>query len=191
VELIEVSLYSVVADVGQTLVQLLRDNMVPDLIQQPEYIGLAAPADKGDLTLSLFLYKVTESVDRQTQMISRGAGAQQFPPMTVDLFYMLTAHSNAELLTRSLDEHRILGRAMQVMYDNAILQDSVLQGSLAGTNEQPKIVMDSLPMDTMISLFPNLPYKLSVCYSVGPVQIDSTRIRATKRVLERDFRLEG
>jgi hypothetical protein len=183
--------YTVIADVGMTLLQLLRDNMVSEPILQPEFIGLSHPNDKGDLSLSLFLYQVKESADRQTQMVTRGHNALQFPPMTVELFYLLTAHSAAELQTRSLDEHRILGRALQVIYDNAILQGSALQGSLADTNEELRIVMETLPLDTLISLFPNIPYKLSVCFSVGPVYIDSTRVKATKRVVERDISITG
>ena len=64
--------YTVIADVGMTILQLLRDNMVNEPIQQPEFIGLSHPNDKGDLSLSLFLYAVKESADRQTQMLSRG-----------------------------------------------------------------------------------------------------------------------
>jgi hypothetical protein len=183
--------YTVIADVGITIVQLLRDNMVNEPIQQPEFIGLSHPNDKGDLSLSLFLYSVKESADRQTQMLSRGQSTLQFPPLTVELFYLLTAHSAAELQTRSLDEHRILGKALQVLYDNSIIRGQALHGSLADTNEELRIVMENLPLDTLISLFPNSPYKLSVCFSVGPVYIDSTRIKATKRVIERDISITG
>ena len=56
--------YTVIADVGITIVQLLRDNMVNEPIQQPEFIGLSHPNDKGDLSLSLFLYSVKESADQ-------------------------------------------------------------------------------------------------------------------------------
>ncbi|QGR00146.1 DUF4255 domain-containing protein [Paenibacillus psychroresistens] len=183
--------YTVIADVGITIVQLLRDNMVNEPIQQPEFIGLSHPNDKGDLSLSLFLYSVKESADRQTQMLSRGQSTLQYPPLTVELFYMLTAHSAAELQTRALDEQRILGKALQVLYDNSIIKGQALQGSLADTNEELRIVMENLPLDTLISLFPNSPYKLSVCFSVGPVYIDSTRIKATKRVVERDISITG
>ncbi|MDB5053996.1 MAG: hypothetical protein JWM44_2046 [Bacilli bacterium] len=187
----EIGQYTVIADVGMSLIQLLRENMVPEPVLQPEFIGLSSPIDKGDLSLSLFLYQIKESADRQTQMLSRGAGTLQFPPMTVELYYLLTAHSAAELQTRTLDEHRILGRALQVLYDHSILKNSALQGSLADTNEELRIVMESLPLDTMLTLFPNIPYKLSVCFSVGPVYIDSTRVKATKRVIERDISITG
>jgi hypothetical protein len=191
VEVSTIGQYTVIADVGLTILQLLRDNMVNEPIPQPEFIGLSHPNDKGDLSLSLFLYTVKESADRQTQMLSRGQNTLQFPPLTVELFYLLTAHSAAELQTRALDEHRILGKALQVLYDNSIIKGQALQGSLADTNEELRIVMENLSLDTLISLFPNSPYKLSVCFSVGPVLIESTRVKATKRVIERDISITG
>jgi len=168
--------------------------MTPEPIRQPELIGLASPADKGDLSLSLYLYNIKENGEhRQTHMIKRGQDSIQYPPMTVDLCYLLTPHSTAELQVRALDEHRILGRAMQVIYDNAILRGSMLQGSLAEKNEEVRIVMDSIPAETLTRMwnFADNPYRLSVSYTVGPVNIDSNRIKTAKPVLERDIRIEG
>ncbi|SFM01901.1 Protein of unknown function [Paenibacillus sp. 1_12] len=183
-----------IADVGASLLKLLREHMTPDPIPQPELIGLASPADKGDLTLSLFLYNIQESGDnRQTQMVARGTGMIQFPPMTVHLYYMLTAHSSAELQSRVVDEHRILGRAMQVLYDNSVLRGTTAVGTLAEAGEEVRVVMDTLTGEALTRMwnFSDLPYRLSIGYVVGPVHIDSTRIKTTKRVIERDFRIQG
>jgi hypothetical protein len=184
----------VIADVGASLLKLLREHMTPDPIPQPELIGLASPADKGDLYLSLFLYNIIESGDnRQTQMIARGTGSLQFPPMTVNLHYLLTAHSTAELQSRVVDEHRILGRAMQVLYDNSVMRGPAAVGTLADLGEEVRVVMDTLTGEALTRMwnFADLPYRLSLGYVVGPVHIDSTRIRDTKRVTERDFRIQG
>jgi hypothetical protein len=168
--------------------------MTPDPIPQPEMIGLASPVDKGDFYLSLFLYNIRESGDnRRTQMIARGTNEIQYPPMVVELCYMLTAQSPAELQSRALDEHRILGRAMQVLYDHSVLRGSMTVGTLAEREEEVRIVMDPITGGSMLNMwnFADTPYRLSVSYSVGPVNIDSTRIKTTKRVLERDFRIQG
>ncbi|MFH5187482.1 DUF4255 domain-containing protein [Paenibacillus sp. TAB 01] len=186
--------YSVIADVSASLIKLLRDQMTPDPIPQPELIGLASPVDKGGLYLSLFLYSIRESGDsRRTQMVSRGVGELQYPPMTIELGYMLTVQSPAELQTRSLDEHRIMGRAMQVLYDHSILRGSMTVGTLAEKDEEVRIVMEQIPGSSMLQMwnFADTPYRLSVSYTVGPINIDSTRIKTTKRVLERDFRIQG
>nr|WP_269671040.1 DUF4255 domain-containing protein [Paenibacillus sp. 481] len=167
--------------------KLLRNELTPYPITQPELIGLASPADKGDLSLSLFLYNIRESVEyRQAGMVQRGSGQ----PMAVELFYLMTAHSNADLSTRALDEHRILGRAMQVLYDNGIIGGSTLQGTLSEHNESVRIVREHLPFDMMTSLFPHIPYKLSVSYLVGPVYLDSARSNPMKRVRQQDTQME-
>lgn len=174
--------------------KLLRERMTPDPIPQPELIGLGSPADKGDLYLSLYLYNVKESGDnRKTQMIARGAGEIQYPPMAVDLHYMMTVQSPAELASRALDEHRILGRAMQVLYDHSVLRGSTVVGTLAERGEEVRVVMDSVSGEGMLNMwnFADTPYRLSVSYMVGPVLIDSTRIKSTKRVLERDISIQG
>ncbi|MFD0676909.1 MULTISPECIES: DUF4255 domain-containing protein [unclassified Paenibacillus] len=186
--------YTVIADVGASLLKLLQEQMTPEPIPQPELIGIASPADKGDLYLSLYLYNIKESGDnRQTRMIARGTGEIQFPPETVDLYYLITAYSTAELQSRVLDEHRILGRAIQVLYDNSILRGPALVGSLADRGEEVRIVMDTLTGDTLTRMwnFGDVPYRLSVGYVAGPINIDSTRIKTTKRVTERDFRIQG
>jgi hypothetical protein len=155
---------------------------------------MASPADKGDLYLSIYLYNIKESGDnRQTRMISRGPGEIQFPPQTVDLYYLLTAHSTAELQSRVLDEHRIIGRAIQVLYDSSILRGSALVGTLADHGEEVRIVMDPISGEALTRMwnFGDAPYRLSVSYIAGPINIDSTRIKTTKRVTERDFRIQG
>ncbi|WP_268795579.1 DUF4255 domain-containing protein [Paenibacillus sp. Soil766] len=186
--------YSVIADVSASLIKLLRENMTPDPIPQPEMIGLASPVDKGDFYLSLYLYNVRESGNnRQTHMIARGTNEIQFPPMVVDLSYMVTVQSPAELSSRALDEHRILGRAMQVFYDHSILRGSMTVGTLAEQDEEVRINMDPFKGESLMNMwnFSDTPYRLSVAYTVGPVHIDSTRIRTTKRVSETDFRIQG
>ncbi|WP_166240027.1 DUF4255 domain-containing protein [Paenibacillus turpanensis] len=186
--------YTVIADVGASLVKLLREHMTPHPIPQPEQIGLASLVERGDLYLSLFLYGVRESGDsRRTQMVTRGTGELQFPPMAMELSYLLTVQSPAELQSRSLDEHRILGRAMQVLYDHSILRGAMNTGTLAERDEEVRIVLDNLPGERLIQMwnFADTPYRLSLSYTVGPIFIESTRKKSTQRVLERDFRIQG
>lgn len=186
--------YTVIADVGQSLVKLLRENLTPEPIPQPEYIGLGSPADKTDLRLSLFLYNIRESGEvRRNEMLGRGTERLQYPPLAIELYYLMTAYSQAEQLSRALDESRIIGRAMQVLYDNSILRGSQLVGTLAEHNQEIRIVLDNIPVDILMRLwnFPNIPYKLSVGYVVGPVLIDSRRIRTTKRVREAHINVGG
>lgn len=168
--------------------------MPKELIEQPEQIGLSSPADHGDLRLSLFLYNVRESGEfRQNQLINAGNGNLQYPPISLELFYLITAYSKAESHSKSQDEAMILGKVMQIFHDHSILRSSYLHGSLAEKNEEIRITLDNLHTDVLIRLwnFPNTPYKLSLSYMVGPVLLDSKRKKATKRVEEVVFDVKG
>jgi len=173
------------------LLKLLREQLSPDPVPRPDLIGMASPVDKGDFVLSLYLCSVRENGEaRRTEMQPQG-GVLKFPPLAVDLNYLLTAHSSADLLTRTLDEHRILGRAMQVIYDNAVLRSPYLEGTLAENNEELRITAESYSMEQLAQLwqFGDNPYKLSVVYRVGPVMLDSNRVKPGPRVLERTITL--
>src|SRR5690606_37200960 len=90
--------HNVIADVGLGLLSLLREKMTPNPVPQPELIGIAPPDEKGDLVLSLYLYNIRENGEsRKTQMQNRGNGELQYPPMALDLYFLLTAHSTAEV----------------------------------------------------------------------------------------------
>lgn len=174
------------------MLSLLRDNLTPDPVPRPDLIGMASPRDAGDLALSLFLFNIRENGEsRRTNLQERG-GVLQYPPQALDFYYMMTAHSAADRLTRSLDEHRILGRAMQVLYDNSVLRSPYLEGTLAESGESVRISMESMPSDELLKMwqFGDLPYKLTVFYRIGPVLLDSNRVKPVTRVVERRIVLE-
>lgn len=184
-----IGLYTSIADVGAILVRLLRENMTPEPITQPEFIGLACPAEKGDFRLTLFLYNIVESGEhRSNEMQVTSAGIVKYPPLSLNLHYLLTAHSGSDLQTRAFDESRMLGKAMQVFFDNPILKKPNMLGIPDDRDEEVRIILENMNIEDVMKLwtFPNLPYKLSVSYMVGPVYIDSTRIKSVKRILSID-----
>ena len=179
------------SDVGLTLVKLLREHLTPELIAAPEAIGLASPADKGDLQLVLFLYQLEENTEnRRTVMTGRSGDTLQYPPQALNLSYLITCFSPSDVTSRALDEQRIMGKVMQVLGDHSILRGEQLVRSLADRNEELKIVQQTVTMENVSSLFSDTPYKLSVGYKVGPIYLDSTRTKAVKRVREAQFTLE-
>lgn len=182
--------YSVVTDIGLSLVKVLREALVPELVAHPDGVGLAHPHDKGDMNLSLYLYEIKENTDfRSSDLIDQG-DRMRYPPIALDLSYLITAHSASDVLTKAIDEHRIMGKTMQVLHDHNMLRDEDLVGSLAGTDGSYRIVKEEISLETAISLFPNMPYKLSLCYKIGPVYLDSTRTKTVTRVRERHVKLK-
>lgn len=182
--------YTAIADVGDTLVELLRANM-QDLIPA-DSIALVSPGEiegKDNVRLSLFLYQVSENVYLKNQeMENMGASRLKAPPLALDLYYMLTSYPSPGIqdrTERTQEEHSILGRAMQVLHDNPILTGSVLKGSLSVYDNELHVMVTSMSLDDMSkiwSTFKEKSFRPSVCYLVTSVKIESTREKSITRV---------
>jgi Pvc16 N-terminal domain len=170
-------------DVSRTLLDLLKNNL-PDL-KAANRIALASPKNAGSNLLTLFLYKVTESPDlknaeRQVVRQPNGQVLERPAPLSLDTYYLLTAHAGDP--PDQLEAHRALSRAMRVFYDNGILQGSQLRADdpSTGLTESSvlRITLNPISMEDMTriwSVFPDVPYEISVSYLVTPVEIDSRR----------------
>jgi len=185
--------YSAIADVGETLVRLLRDNM-QNLIPR-ESIVLASPGEienKDNVRLSLFLYQVIENVHLKNQeMQMRNSTTLIFPPIVLDLYYMLTSHTSSgeqDLTEKTKEEHSILGRAIQILNDNPTLTGSVLKGNL-DKNESLHMSITSLSLDDLSKIwttFQGKPLRPSICYLVTPLSINSKRETSVQRVISKE-----
>jgi hypothetical protein len=179
--------YTVIGDVTSTILALFKNN-TSGLLPQ-DRITAASPADISDDTqplLSFFLYQINENAHLKNEnMLEMSSGAQRYPPLALNLYYLMTAYASARET-----EHQIIGRAMQILHDNAVIRGSLLQGSLASTFEEVIVAINMLSLDDMNklwSLFSSKPYRLSVTYRVSTALIDSTRERVVGRVLERSI----
>lgn len=190
--------YRAIADVGVTLVELLRKNMT-SLIHTETQIVLASPGEIGpndDVRLSLFLYQIIENIHLKNQeMLIKDPSKLKFPPITLDLYYMLTAYPSGtdtgpqDLTERTKEEHQILGLAIQILNDNAILSDPVLKGSLVWNNIELHITMNPMSLDEMTKMwttFPGKPFRSSFCFLVTPISIDSSRELGVQRVISKE-----
>ena len=186
--------YVVISDVGDTLKKLLWNHIradpriYSDIIASEDDITLLSPQEMetgNAKKLSLFLYQITECPHLKNQEMQRAdSGMLRNIPLPLVLSYLITPNTN----DRKKD-HILLGKVMQIIYDNAIIKGSILQGSLAGTAEELRVVLYSLPFDEMVRLWQSFTegsFKLSVCYQVTPVKIDSTRGIEAKRVVKKE-----
>lgn len=186
--------YRAIADTGETLIELLRDNM-QDLIPRRQSIVMASPGeieDNDDVRLSLFLFQVLENVHLKNQeMQIKDPARLSFPPIALDLYYMLTSYPSGtqDVTERTREEHSVLGRAIQIMNDNSVLTGSVLKGSLSMNGYGLHITLTPLSLDDMTKMwttFPGKPFRSSICCLVTPVMIDSGREIAVQRVLSKE-----
>ena len=177
-----------IVEVGNMLVQLLKEEMVPEVISGSHGIGLCSPADKGDYALGIHLYDIRECEEIRTNgMQNTGPDRQQFPPMFISLYYMMTAYSDSDLKFRAAEEQRILGRVMQILYDHPTVPARLLPGRSSGP--ECRIELVDLDLEEKLRLWntPDTPYKASLFYRVTPVEIQSMRTRKVARVTDITF----
>lgn len=179
-----------IADVGQTLVDLLRDRMGAFVTDSDIQLASPAQAPGEHARLTLFLYDVTNNEDFATEERRHGdPTAQTGDLLALDLHYLLTAHpakgGSNKPTARSKDQHRLLGRAMQILRGDSILRDPDLAGDLAG--ETLTVSRESVSHDRLLNIwntFQETPYRPSVAYVVSPVIIDAEHEPADQRVVD-------
>ena len=160
------------------------------VLASPDDIG---PGDR----LTLYLYEVSENPElKNAERQEMALGQFREPPLSLDLYYLLTAHptggDDGDAMSQAEAQHRALGRAMHILRDNSILRGSDLEGPLAEEGLDLHISMYPHSTDEIVSIwstFQDRPFQPSVSYLVSPVTIESTRTRETQRVVEKDRRL--
>lgn len=179
--------YGIVAEVGEVLVRLLSENMVPDVILSPNNIGLCSPEEHGDLNLGIFLFDIEESEEVVTQgMVNTGLRRQAYPSVFLDLYYMVTAYSDSDLKFRAREEQKILGKVIQVFRDYSVLSEQMLG---EGVSLPARIELQKLGQYEKNQMwnFSGIPYKVSLFYRVGPVEITSAKVKEIARVTDVSF----
>jgi len=177
--------FSVISDVSVTLQRLLDTALTP-LGVSARLHDLSAQVPTNPPVLTVFLYEVGEdTASRNRPDTRRLAGPNAIEirraPMALLLKYLITPWSGD-----AATDHRILGRAMQVIYDNAVLEGVQLQGSLFATNDTLKITITPLSMDerTKVWYAVQRTYRLSSAYEVRVVNLDSGRLETHPPVRE-------
>ena len=173
--------YTVIAEVGESLVAVLWEEMHADpqlasLISSEAQISLESPADlEGDnnVRLSIYLYRIVEDPYCKNRLAANdGRGHVVKPPLTLDLLYLVTP-----LLGQAREQQIVLGKTMQVLYDRATLEGTDLAGSLAASGEVVRVVLNPVTLEETTRVWQalELSYRLSVCYVVRVALVNSTQ----------------
>jgi hypothetical protein len=177
------SSFLVLSEVSKALRELLAAGLAADPQTQHDVgsaadITLASPhealkssaAEKG--ALSLFLYQVQEDPYLKNQPLLRSGtpGQLKRPPLSLDLRYMLTP-----LLNESDKNQIILGRAMQILYDSPTISGDFTPLQ-PGSSPELRVMLDGQPFEEIVRLWTAMsePYRLSACYVVRVVALDSS-----------------
>jgi len=171
--------YTVIAELGDSLVSLLfselnADPQISGLIDSEDRISLESPADlesNNSVRLSMYLYRILENAYAKNQYPVEGTGAKRRkPPLALDLYYLLTP-----LVGTPREQQIVLGKAMQVLYDRAILESADLAGSLGTSGEEIRLVLNPVSLEELTRVWQALEiaYRLSVCYVARVIIVDS------------------
>lgn len=184
--------YTAIEGVGRTLSTLLHDRMVEPVPVTITPLDRALASATGR-RVNLFLYQVTENTHLKNQEIP-GVGhpaAYGHPPLSLELHYLLTAFGSSEDGDDSdLAVHRILGDAMRVLHEHAVITERLVQHndaahppvldlSLHNQYEQVKITLEPISLEDLSKIWTSLTvaYRLSAAYRVSVVQIESQQPR--------------
>jgi uncharacterized protein DUF4255 len=174
---------TVISDVTRTLEEVLKNEQRP---ANTFDVSLKSPAEEvvqqGGPRVNLFLYRVAENAfGRNQERQAIGTDALEYPPLWLNIFFLLTPFAEDKH-----DEYRVFGEAMRVLHDNSIISGAALQGSLENTGEELRVDLCPFTLEQLAQIWGALdkPYRLSVCYEVRTVFIDSLIQTPVSRVLE-------
>jgi len=165
----------------------------------------ALPLDKarGTITtnqLNLFLYQILPNAAWRNMDMPRSVkpGETGMSPMALDLRYLVTAFGR-ENDTKQPFDHHLLGKAMSVLYDHALLGPDEIRIAFPGSGleNQPdrvRITLQPLSLEDISKLWMGFAtqYRVSVGYDVSVTLIDSTQpVKAALPVLARSSQDKG
>ncbi|ANW21702.1 DUF4255 domain-containing protein [Streptomyces clavuligerus] len=185
--------FGVIADVSNIIVETLNESLgVLSGVEAPiaELSDLSGPVQTPPPKLTVFLYEIAEDPASRNRPPVRsqppGAPTTRKPPMALVLRYLITPWGGDQLT-----QHRMLGRALQAFYDDAILDGTRLSGSLAATTDALHLNLTPLTLDQKSWVWYAIqkPYRLSLNYEVRVVDLDSQAVSAVRPVRSR--RVEG
>jgi hypothetical protein len=144
--------------------------------------------------MSLWLYQVSPNEHLRNQPLVRRAlpgpppndDVQFYPPLGLNLFYLLTPSiQDAGGASDQIADQLVLGRAMQVLHDQAVVSMPNRQNPEAAHELHLSLAPRTIDELAQVWEAMQQPYRLSVCYEVRAVRVDSERRLGGGRVTDR------
>jgi hypothetical protein len=158
----------------------LRKLLVGEMQLSPSVdVTILAPDEGGgNRRINLFLYQVQENPGFKNMDWQLKPGTPNVlipPPLSLNLFYLMTPYAQNDPQTGNAIAHAILGEAMRVFYENSIVPQEYLADGLEDAREQVQIIQNSLDMEELARVWSTFtqPFRLSILYQVTVVQIDA------------------
>ncbi len=183
--------YNVINAVDETLRQILwssmqHDSEITSIIGTDQNITFEPPfrlvkdTQPQESALSLYLYRIVENGEMKNRPLQPDdLNVLRYPPLSLNLFYLVTPLTN-----NSENDHKLLGKTMQILYDHAILKGPALKGILQDTAEELRIILNPISLEDITRIWSAFmrTYFLSLSYEVKVIYIDSERETGGERV---------
>jgi hypothetical protein len=179
-----VSTYEALVQVSTHVKNLLWDGLkgMPegDWFSTSNKVSLESPASLLGATnattqssLSWYLYQVAPNPYVNTGPLLRHGDDQRHRPLSLDLHYLLTP-----LLGVPDSDQYILGRAMQILAANPCIVSGDFDSDLRPAKPEIHVRINPCTLEELTRIWHafNQAYRLSVCYQVQVVSIDSLRV---------------
>lgn len=175
---------AIISEVSSLLKEILTQGL--NRPGEPATVEVESPADlTAETTLSIWLYQVSPNAHLRNapNVRVRNEESENITPLALDLYYLLTPLHKKEATNQIT-----LGAALQVLYDNSVLPLHV-------GDDVEELHMNICPrsIEELAKVWEALqkPYRLSVCFEVRVVRIDSKRRPPSGRVRDRATNFEN
>jgi hypothetical protein len=181
--------FGVVADVSTIIEDRLTQALSGLGGDEPpiaELNDLSDPVQTPPAKLTVFLYEIAEDPTSRNRPPVRSLPPDppnsRKPPMALLLRYLITPWGGDQET-----QHRMIGRALQVFYDDAIWAGEDLSGSLAAGTDALHFTLTPLTLDQKSWIWYAIqkPYRLSLNYEVRVVNLDSLDVTDLRLVRSR------
>jgi Pvc16 N-terminal domain/IPT/TIG domain len=170
----------------------LRNLLVTQMILTPPVaVTILAPDETGgDRRINLFLYRILENATLKNLdwQAKRSAPSRIVPPpLSLNLYYLMTPYAQNDSLTGNATAHEMLGEAMRVFHEHAVVPQTALVQGLRDASEQIKIMLNPLDLDELGRVWSTFsqPFRLSVMYEVSVVQLELHSERPMSKRVQR------
>jgi len=137
--------------------------------------------------VSVWLYRVNRDPDTLNHSMTRLSSTQlRYPPMPMQLHYLVTPMVESAAQKSAQTEQMILGKVIQALHDHPRFHGADLSGDFAGTEVDLHVRLEPMSLEEITRVWSALDrrYQLSVSYEVTLVDIDSMRVESTTTVRE-------
>lgn len=170
--------YTAIADISKIIVKLLKQGLVPELVKKSDSIGICSPDNKGDFVLGVYLYNIKESESiRISGRRNEEFFTQKYPPVVLDLYYMITPYLKGDIKYIAEEEQILLGRVIQIINDNSNIYRE--------RGEEVTLELCSPALDDRYKIWnSSAPYRTSLFVAARAVILESARNKQIARVTD-------